>query len=165
MPRFSIIRILFLLALLAGSAAACSRGADAGGDAAESEAVDLRHDVVAWRPGVTHAEFMALPDSVRLASADSAFGTGRGVAVEVALQIDGRRGRSVPLAYSLHDARNGLPFVSRTSPITPDAARWSRQGQVWLPVPSPGRYYVRVVLNDSTGRREDGPRTQDFTIE
>jgi hypothetical protein len=173
-------RTLILLAVLVCAAGACSR--DAGGEQAAEKApgkapgpaavavgpgMDMGHGVVGWRPGVTRSEFMALPDSVRLdsAEADASFGDGRGVAVEVTLHINGLQGKSVPMAYSLHDARNGLPFVSRTIPITPDAPRWSRQGQVWLPVPSPGSYFVRVVLNDSTGRKDEGPRTRDFTIQ
>ena len=47
----------------------------------------------------------------------------------------------------------------------PDAPQWSRRGQLWLPVLSAGTYYVQVVLGDSTGRKTDGPRTQDFTIQ
>ncbi|HEU0298750.1 MAG TPA: hypothetical protein VFR37_04830 [Longimicrobium sp.] len=108
-----------------------------------------------------------MPDSARLdvPGYDGSFGTERGVAVEVTLRIDGMEGRSVPFAYTLHDARNDLPFVSTTTPLKPDAPRWSRRGYVWLPVPAPGSYYVRVMLNDSTGRSNDGPRTPDFTIE
>jgi hypothetical protein len=36
---------------------------------------------------------------------------------------------------------------------------------VWLPVPSPGTYYVQVAVNDSTGRSTEGPRTADFTVQ
>lgn len=122
--------------------------------------------VVGWRPA-TRSEFMAMPDSARLhvSESEGSFGTGRGVAVEVTLRIDGMEGDSIPFAYTLHDARNDLPFVSTTAPLKPDAPRWSRRGFVWLPVPAPGSYYVRVMLNDSTGRKNDGPRTQDFTIQ
>ncbi|HEY0014926.1 MAG TPA: hypothetical protein VGC13_01360 [Longimicrobium sp.] len=153
----------FLLALFIGPAAACSRG---GGEGRESGATAQGSAVMGWRPA-TRTEYMALPDSVRIDAPgnDGSFGTGQGVAVEVELRMTGHEGRSVPLAYSLHDARNGLPFVSGTIPVTPDAPRWRRRGYVWVPVPSPGTYFVRMMLNDSTGRRTDGPRTQDFTIE
>lgn len=150
---------VFLLALIS-LAGAC------GSDDADTDGTSEGYGVVGWRPA-TRAEYMALPDSVRIdpPSTGGTFGTDRGVAVEVDLRMSGHEGRSVPLAYSLHDARNDLPFVSSTIPVTPDAPRWRRRGHVWLPVPSPGTYYVRVMLNDSTGRRTDGPRTQDFTIE
>jgi hypothetical protein len=110
---------------------------------------------------------MGIPDSARLGvpESDPSFGADRGVAVEVTLQIDGMEGGSVPLAYTLHDARNDIPFVSNTIPIKPEGPRWTRQAYVWLPVPAPGTYYVRIALNDSTGRKTDGPRTQDFTIQ
>jgi hypothetical protein len=123
--------------------------------------------VVGWKPGMTRTEYMALPDSVRLADAqnDEGFQTNRGVAVELDITLDGQQGKGVPLAYSLHDARNDAPFVSRTMPIVPDAPRWRKHAQVWLPVPSPGTYYVRVVLADSTGHSTSGPRTKDFTIQ
>ena len=65
-------------------------------------------------------------------------------------------------------ARRGDPCRSERL-ISPSsfssAARWSRRGFVWVPIPGPGSYYVRVMLNDSTGRRTDGPRTEDFTIQ
>lgn len=123
--------------------------------------------VVGWKPGMTRTEYMALPDSVRLTEArtDEGFQTNRGVAVELDMTLDGQQGKGVPLAYSLHDARNNAPFVSRTIPVVPDAPRWRRQAHVWLPVPSPGTYYVRVVLADSTGHSTSGPRTKDFTIQ
>jgi hypothetical protein len=151
---------VFLLALVSLTAA-CG-----GGEGNDEAATAEGSAVVGWRPA-TRTEYMALPDSVRIGAPgnDGSFGTDRGVAVEVELRMTGHEGRSVPLAYSLHDARNGLPFVSSTIPVTPDAPRWRRRGHVWLPVPSPGTYFVRVMLNDSTGRRTDGPRTQDFTIE
>lgn len=152
---------VFLL-VLAGSAGACSGGRDA--DAAIGTSTGA--GVVSWRPA-TRTEFLAMPDSARLGRADNdgTFGTERGVAVELDLRLDGREGKGVPLAYTLHDARNDLPFVSHTLPVTPDAPKWRKRAYVWLPVPSPGTYYVRVMLNDSTGRKTDGPRTQDFTIE
>jgi hypothetical protein len=155
-------RIVLLLILLAGSAGAC--GGDS--DGADDGRTSLASGVVSWRPA-TRSEFMAMPDSARLhvSGSDGSFGEGRGVAVEVTLRIDGMEGRSVPFAYTLHDARNDLPFVSTTIPLKPDAPRWSRQGYIWLPVPAPGSYYVRVMLNDSTGRKNDGPRTQDFSIQ
>jgi hypothetical protein len=123
--------------------------------------------VLGMKPGMTRTEYMALPDSARLDSAQFAqsFDTERGVGVEVDVTLDGQQGDSIPLAYSLHDARNDVHFLSRTIPVVPGAPRWRRQGHVWLPVPSPGTYYVRVVLADSTGRDVDGPRTKDFTIQ
>lgn len=166
--RLSVIphplRAALMLALLASVGGACGRerGSDVPG-----ESRTYGQGVAGSRPGVTLAEYMAMPDSARLdgPTPDEAFGTtGKGVAVEVDLRATGMQGKSMPFAYSLHDARNDLPFVSRTIPVTPDAQQWSKRGHVWLPVPSPGTYYVRVILNDSTGRRTDGPRTQDFTI-
>ena len=147
-----------LLALLA--LAACGDG----GGAAEKPETGV--GVVSVKPGMTHTEYMAIPDSARLGSeAESgAFGTERGVGVEVDVSLDGMQGKDVPLAYSLHDARNDVHFVSQTVRIASDAPRWRKKGYVWLPVPSPGTYYVRVVLADSTGRGTEGPRTQDFTI-
>jgi hypothetical protein len=160
----SAVRAALLLALLAGVAGACGGERDSD---ARTEGRTYGQGVVGARPGVTLAEYMTMPDSARFDGPlpNEAFGTtGTGVAVEVDLRATGMQGKSMPLAYSLHDARNDLPFISRTIPVTPDAQRWSRQAHVWLPVPSPGTYYVRVILNDSTGRRTDGPRTEDFTI-
>lgn len=148
-----------LLALLA--LAAC---ADGGGEA--SKGPDTGVAVVGTKPGMTHTEFMAMPDSARLGSeAESGtFDTERGVGVEVDVSLNGMQGKDVPLAYSLHDARNDVHFVSQTIRVKSDAASWRKKGYVWLPVPSPGTYYVRVVLADSTGHGTEGPRTQDFTL-
>lgn len=166
MHRSAITRLLrtsFLLALLAASTSACGADRD---DVPEGTISEIGQGVRGWRPA-TWSEYAAMPDSVRLDTARNAWwiSSERGVAVEVDLRIAGLRGKSIPLAYSLHDARNDIPFVSHTIPITPDAPRWTRQAYVWLPVPSPGTYYVRIALNDSTGRKNDGPRTQDFTIQ
>jgi hypothetical protein len=153
-------RTAFLLALLTLAAGACGR------DGSDDGRTVLEADVVGWRPA-TRSEFMAMPGSARLdvPTNDGSFGSGRGVAVEVTIRIDGMQGKGVPFAYSLYDARNDLHFVSTTIPLVPDAPQWSRRGFVWLPVPAPGSYYVGIALNDSTGRKTDGPRTQDFTIE
>lgn len=157
-PRFR--RAAPLLALLA--LAACG---NEGGTPEGTRETDI--GVVSARPGMTRTEYLALPDSARLGSQDQvgSFGSERGVGVEVDVTLNGMQGQGVPLAYSLHDARNKVPFVSQTVPVTPDAPTWRRRGYVWLPVPSPGTYYVQVVLADSTGRKTDGPRTQDFTIQ
>lgn len=163
--RSSLRHLLRLWVPLALAAACAGEGDE---DRPDGGRVSIGNRVVAARPGMTLAEYRALPESARLdapADADGFGTTGKGVAVQVDLRIEGMRGKRVPLAYTLHDARNGIPFISRTIPITPDAPRWHRQAHVWLPVPSPGTYYVHVVLNDSTGRRTDGPRTQDFTIQ
>jgi hypothetical protein len=140
-----------------------------GGPGAEDEAADGREStgvgVLGMKPGMTRTEYLALPDSARADSGDPSFDTERGVGVEVDIRLNGQQGDSIPLAYSLHDARNNLHFVSRTVPVVPDAPRWRRHMHVWLPVPSPGTYYVRVVLADSTGHSTTGPRTQDFTIQ
>lgn len=160
-PLVQSLRTALLLAVIVPFAGACG-----GPDGSDDTRRVLESGVAGWRPA-TRSEFMAMPDSARLGvpESDPSFGADRGVAVEVTLRIDGMQGDSVPFAYTLHDARNNLPFVSNTIPIKPNAPRWSRRGFVWLPVPAPGSYYVRVVLNDSTGRKNDGPRTQDFTIQ
>jgi hypothetical protein len=130
---------------------------------------DTRADVVIvdTKTGVARQQYLAMPDSARLEQEKDLApgGEAQGVAVEVVLKIDGYKGSTLPLAYTLHDARNQLPFISRKVPVTPDAETWSRRGHLWLPVPSPGSYYVQVVLGDSTGRKTDGPRTEDFKIE
>jgi hypothetical protein len=116
--------------------------------------------------GVSRQQYLAMPDSVRLEQEkdQQAPAEAQGVAVEVLLKIDGYKGQAIPLAYTLHDARNQLPFVSRKVPVAPDADQWSTRGQLWLPVIAAGTYYVQVVLGDSTGRKTIGPRTEDFTI-
>ena len=122
-------------------------------------------EIVGMQPGVSRQQYLAMPDSVRLEQEkDAVPGEAQGVAVEVLLKIDGYKGQTIPLAYTLHDARNGLPFVSRKVPVAPDADQWSTRGQLWLPVIAAGTYYVQVVLGDSTGRKTVGPRTDDFTI-
>jgi hypothetical protein len=156
------LRLFVLLALVA----ACTGDRDA--ERSGGGEVSIGYVLMSARPGMTLAEYMALPDSARLdnPTGSDAFGTtGTGVAVQLDLRMSGMKGKSVPLAYSLHDARNNIPFISHTIPIKADAVRWTRQGYVWLPVPSPGTYYVRVMMNDSTGRKTDGPRTEDFTIQ
>lgn len=122
-------------------------------------------EIVGMRDGVSRQQYLAMPDSARVEQAkDAAFDAEtRGVTVEVLLKIDGYKGSTLPLAYTLHDVRNQLPFVSRKAPIKPDRQQWSKRGHVWLPVLAPGSYYVQVVLGDSTGRKTDGPRT-DFTV-
>jgi hypothetical protein len=120
--------------------------------------------VVSWKPGMTRTEYMAIPDSARLGGSGE-FGMDRGVGVEVNVTLNGMQGQTVPLAYSLHDARNDVHSVSQTISMKSDAASWQKKGYVWLPVHSPGTYYVRVVLADSTGRSAEGPRTLDFTIQ
>lgn len=129
---------------------------------------DSRTDVeiVGMQTGVSRQQYLAMPDSVRLEQEKDAASSGeaQGVAVEVLLEIDGYKGSTLPLAYTLHDARNRLPFVSGKVPVAPDAPTWSKRGQLWLPVLSAGTYYVQVVLGDSTGRKTEGPRTEDFTI-
>lgn len=130
-------------------------------------ACDARADVeiVGMQAGVSRQQYLAMPDSVRLEQEkDAVPGEAQGLAVEVLLKIDGYKGQTIPLAYTLHDARNQLPFVSRKVPVAPDAPRWSRRGQLWLPAISTGTYYVQVVLGDSTGRKTVGPRTDEFTI-
>lgn len=153
-------------ALLILLAAACADGEDTGAAKDSSAIRSAEVAVVGIRPGVTQDEFKAMPDSARIGGTEAAgaFDTGRGVAVEVDVRLQGFAGDSVPLAYTLHDARNKVPFVSQTIPVAADAEEWRRRGHVWLPVPSPGTYYVQVAVNDSTGRGTDGPRTADFTI-
>ena len=153
--------VAFLLALLA--LAAC--GGDGAGGAPGGRQTGV--GALSARPGMTRTEYLALPDSARLGEdeASGVYPTDRGVGVEVDVFVSGQQGKQVPLAYSLHDARNDVHFISQTVPLTPDAPQWHRRGYVWLPVPSPGTYYVRVVLADSTGRSTTGPRTQDFTIQ
>jgi hypothetical protein len=130
---------------------------------------DARADVeiAGMQNGVSRQQYLAMPDSARLEQEKDASVTGetQGVTVEVLLKIDGYKGSTLPLAYTLHDARNELPFISRKVPITPDAERWSERGHLWLPVLSPGSYYVQVVLGDTTGRKTDGPRTEAFTVQ
>ncbi|WP_420130686.1 hypothetical protein [Longimicrobium sp.] len=124
-------------------------------------------EIVGMQNGVSRQQYLAMPGSARVEQAkDAEFGAKtQGVAVEVLLKIDGYKGSTLPLAYTLHDARNQLPFVSRKAPITPDSDQWSKRGHVWLPVLAPGSYYVQVVLGDSTGRKTNGPRTEDFTVQ
>jgi hypothetical protein len=124
-------------------------------------------EIVGTKTGVARQQYLAMPDSARLEQEKDLApgGETQGVAVEVVLKIDGYKGSTLPLAYTLHDARNQLPFISNKVPITPDAETWSRRGHLWLPVLSPGSYYVQVVLGDSTGRKTDGPRTEDFTVQ
>jgi hypothetical protein len=141
-----------LLAVLALALAACG---------------DTRADVeiAGMQTGVTRAQYEALPDSARFArDSDDSRGETQGVAVDVVLKVNGYKGASIPMDYTLHDARNQLAFVSRRVPVAPDADAWTRRGRLWLPVPSAGTYYVQVVLGDSTGREAKGPRTDDFTI-
>lgn len=153
--RASTVRHAFALLLAALLLAACG----------EDPRADV--EIVGMQTGVSRQQYLAMPDSVRLEQEKDAASSGeaQGVAVEVLLKIDGYKGSTLPLAYTLHDARNQLPFVSRKAPITPDAPTWSRKGQVWLPVLAAGTWYVQVVLGDSTGRKGDGPRTYDFTIQ
>jgi hypothetical protein len=147
----SILRPAFAVLAAAVLLAACDARADV--------------EIVGMQTGVSRQQYLAMPDSVRLEQEkDAVPGEAQGVAVEVLLKIDGYKGQTIPLAYTLHDARNQLPFVSRKVPVAPDADRWSRRGQLWLPVLSAGTYYVQVVLGDSTGRKTVGPRTEDFTI-
>lgn len=124
-------------------------------------------EIVGMQAGVSRQQYLAMPDSVRLEQEEDAASSAeaRGVTVDVALRIDGHEGSTLPLAYTLHDARNRLPFISRKVPIAPDAPKWSRRATLWLPVLSAGTYYVQVVLADSTGRETDGPRTEDFTVQ
>lgn len=123
-------------------------------------------EITGMQTGMTRAQYEALPDSVRFAKeSDDSRGETQGVAVDVVLKLDGYKGTSIPMDYTLHDARNQLPFVSRRVPVAPDADPWSRRGRLWLPVPSAGTYYVQVVLGDSTGRKLEGPRTEEFTIQ
>lgn len=154
-PAIRLSRAALLLVLLSGITGACG----------PREPV-AEGDIVGWRPA-TRTDFMAMPESARLnvPGGDGVFASENGVAVEVRLRIEGMEGESVPFAYALHGALNNLPLVSTTIQLQPDAPRWRRQGHVWLPVPGPGSYYVRVTLNDSAGRRTDGPRTEDFTIQ
>ncbi len=131
-------------------------------------ACQMRADVeiVGYQTGVSRQQYQAMPADARLENAkdDPSRGEVQGVTVEVVVKADGYKGVTMPLAYTLHDARNQLPFVSRKVEIAPYAQQWSRRGHLWLPVPSAGSYYVQVVLGDSTGRKTVGPRTEDFTI-
>lgn len=123
-------------------------------------------EIAGVQAGVTRQQFEALPDSARLGKdSNDSRGEVQGVAVDVVVKLNGQKGSKVPLDYTLHDARNGLPFVSRRMAMEPDGEQWSRAGRVWLPVPSPGVYYVQVMLADSTGRKTDGPRTDIFSIQ
>jgi hypothetical protein len=151
----SILRSAFAVLASAGLLAACG-----GVSRADVE-------IVGMQTGVSRQQYLAMPDSARLEQEKDAASSGaaQGVSVEVLLKIDGYKGSTLPLAYTLHDARNQLPFVSRKAPITPDAPQWSKRGQVWLPVLAAGTYYVQVVLGDTTGRKTDGPRTEDFTVQ
>jgi hypothetical protein len=130
---------------------------------------DTRADaeIVGMQTGVSRQQYLAMPDSARMEQEKDASVSAetQGVTVEVLLKIDGYKGSTLPLAYTLHDARNELPFVSRKAPITPNAEQWSKRGHLWLPVLAPGTYYVQVVLGDSTGRKTEGPRTEDFTVQ
>jgi hypothetical protein len=123
-------------------------------------------EIVGMQNGVSRQQYLAMPDSARLEQEKDAAVSAetQGVTVEVLLKIDGYKGSTLPLAYTLHDARNQLPFVSRKAPVTPDDETWSQRGHLWLPVLAPGSYYVQVVLGDSTGRKTEGPRTEDFTV-
>lgn len=124
-------------------------------------------EIVGMQNGVSRQQYLAMPDSARVEQAkDAAFSAEtQGVTVEVLLKVDGLKGSTLPLAYTLHDARNQLPFVSRKAPVTPDGEPWSKRGHLWLPVLAPGSYYVQVVFGDSTGRKTEGPRTEDFTVQ
>jgi hypothetical protein len=148
----SILRPAFAVLAAAVLLAACDARADV--------------EIVGMQTGVSRQQYLAMPDSVRLEQEkdQEAPPEAQGVAVEVLLKIDGYKGQAIPLAYTLHDARSQLPFVSRKVPVAPAADRWSTRGQLWLPVISAGTYYVQVVLGDSTGRKTVGPRTEDFTI-
>ena len=123
-------------------------------------------EIMDAQTGVTRKQYEAEPASARFAKeSDDSRGETQGVAVEVMVKLSGYKGQTIPLDYTLHDARNDLPFVSRRVPVTPDSDQWSRRGRLWLPVLSAGTYYVRVVLGDSTGRKLEGPRTEDLTIQ
>lgn len=125
-----------------------------------------RAEITGMQTGVTRQQFEAMPDSARLGNdSDDSRGEVQGVTVDVAVRLNGQKGAKVPLDYTLHDARNNLPFVSRRIAMEPNEEKWSRTGRVWLPIPSPGTYYVQVVLADSTGREIGGPRTDDFTVQ
>lgn len=125
-----------------------------------------RIEITGWKAGVTREQYEAIPDSVRLGTeSNDSRGEVQGATVDVLVILDGYQGQAVPLDYTLHDARNGLPFVSRRMPLAPDSPKWTRRGRLWLPVPAAGTYYVQVVLGDSTGREAEGPRTEDFTIQ
>jgi hypothetical protein len=129
---------------------------------------DTRADVEITRmqTGMTRAQYEALPDSVRFAKeSDQSRGEVQGVAVDVVLKVNGYKGSTMPLDYTLHDVRTQLPFVSRRVPVAPTEDAWTRRGRLWLPIPSAGTYYVQVVLGDTTGRKTDGPRTEEFTIQ
>ena len=122
-------------------------------------------EITAVQTGMKRAQYEALPGEMRFVQeSDDSRGEAQGVAVDVVLKVDGYKGRSIPMDYTLHDARNQLPFVSRRVPVTPTDETWTRTGRLWLPVPSAGTYYVQVVLGDSTGRKLEGPRTDDFTV-
>lgn len=158
--RLSTFLPLFALLALA----ACDRGEDDGQGVPEGRR-GQSVGVVSHRVPVTRDEYLRMPDSVRLDGDLPPAAGDRGVAVELAVTLTGLAGDSIPLAATLHDARNDLPFVSRTLALTPDAERWRRQGWVWVQVPSAGSYYVRLALADSSGRSTSGPRTQAFTID
>lgn len=65
---------------------------------------DYRADVaiVEARPGVTRAEYLAIPAGERLESAkDVPSASGRGVDVEVVVKLEGQKDVAVPLWYAL----------------------------------------------------------------
>lgn len=123
-------------------------------------------EIVDMQTGVTRQQYEAAPAETRFAKeSDASRGEAQGVAVDVVVKLSGYKGQTVPLDYTLYDARTRLPFVSRRVPVAADAEVWSRRGRLWLPIPSAGTYYVQVVLGDTTGRKAEGPRTEDFTVQ
>lgn len=124
-------------------------------------------EIVGMKTGVSRQQYLAMPDSARLeGEKDATAPAGAdGMTVEVIVKLAGQKGQKVPLDYTIHDARNSLPFVSRRAAVEPDAEQWSRRGHLWLPMPPAGTYYVQLVLADSTGRKPTGPRTEEFTVQ